>query len=512
MVAGRGLPCGINELTAYCAPGIGGAGATQSGTRVVFSSPSFLFVFLPLAAALYFAVRGMAAKNLVLLLLSLSFYAWGEPVMVLLMLGSIGFNYLAARAIDRREGRARLIALWAAVAVNLLVLAVFKYADFAVGNLDALLRALGVLGAGIKQGRIALPHIALPLGISFFTFHALSYLIDVYRKRFKANGSLRQIALYIAFFPQLIAGPIVRYRTIARRLAFRRHSWGRASAGLRLVVIGLAMKVLVADPLAPVADAVFDHASAPGLAAAWAGTAAYTLQIYFDFAGYSLMAIGMGVVFGFSLPRNFDLPYRSRSITEFWRRWHMTLSAWFRDYLYIPLGGNRLGPAKTYRNLVVVFLLCGLWHGASWTFVLWGVWHGLFLVLERAGLSRVLQRLPAVVGWAYALSAVMLGWVLFRAPSLHAAEAVWRGLFGLNGAPLALGADLARVWTPGLLALMALGFLLSVFGFEPLRRRRLPGAGRVGGLLDGAAICGLLALCVLAVAGGGYSPFLYYRF
>jgi D-alanyl-lipoteichoic acid acyltransferase DltB (MBOAT superfamily) len=479
---------------------------------VVFSSPSFLFVFLPLAAALYFAVRGMGAKNLVLLLLSLAFYAWGEPVMVLVMLGSIGFNYLAARAIDRREGRARRIALGAAVAVNLLALGIFKYADFVAGNLEAALHGLGQPALGWKRGQEALPHISLPLGISFFTFHALSYLIDVYRRRFEANRSLRQIALYIAFFPQLIAGPIVRYRTIARRLAFRRHSWGRASAGLRLVVIGLAMKVLVADPLAPVADAVFDHSVQPGLLAAWAGTGAYTLQIYFDFAGYSLMAIGMGVVFGFSLPRNFDLPYRSGSITEFWRRWHMTLSAWFRDYLYIPLGGNRHGALKTWRNLVAVFVLCGLWHGASWTFVLWGLWHGLLLVLERAGLRRVLGRLPAGIGWAYAILAVMLGWVLFRAPTLLAAAEVWRGMAGLNGSGAALGPDLARVWTPGLAGLMALGFVLSVFGLEPLRRRSLPGAGRVGGLLDGAAVCGLLVLCILAVAGGGYSPFLYYRF
>jgi D-alanyl-lipoteichoic acid acyltransferase DltB (MBOAT superfamily) len=479
---------------------------------VVFSSPSFLFVFLPLALAVYFAARGMAAKNLVLLLLSLAFYAWGEPIMVLVMLGSIGFNWLAARGIDRCEGRARLLALWAAATVNLLALAVFKYADFLAGNIEALLHAFGQPGLGMKRGQIA-----LPLGISFFTFHALSYLIDVYRRRFPANPNLRQIALYIAFFPQLIAGPIVRYRTIARRLAFRRHSWGRASAGLRLMVIGLAMKVLVADPLAPVADAVFDHAaksgsSGPGLLAAWAGTGAYALQIYFDFAGYSLMAIGMGVVFGFSLPRNFDLPYRSRSITEFWRRWHMTLSAWFRDYLYIPLGGNRQGALKTGRNLVVVFLLCGLWHGASWTFVLWGLWHGLFLVLERSGLGRALRRLPAVVGWAYVLTAVATGWVLFRAPTLHAAVQVWRGLVGLNGGGAALGPDLARVWTPGLAALMAVGVLLSVFGFEPLRRRPRLRFGGVGGLLDSAAVCGLLVLCMLAVAGGGYSPFLYYRF
>ncbi len=479
---------------------------------MVFSSPSFLFVFLPLVAALYFAVRGMAAKNLVLLVLSLAFYAWGEPVMVLVMLGSIGFNYGAARIIDRCEGRARLAALWAAIAINLSALAIFKYADFLVGNLEALLHAMGGPGLGMKRGQIA-----LPLGISFFTFHALSYLIDVHRRRFRANASLRQIALYIAFFPQLIAGPIVRYRTIARRLALRRHSWGRASAGLRLLVIGLAMKVLIADPLAPVADAVFDHAAkpgspGPGLLAAWTGTLAYTLQIYFDFAGYSLMAIGTGVVFGFSLPRNFDRPYRSRSITEFWRRWHITLSAWFRDYLYIPLGGNRLGAAKTWRNLLVVFLLCGLWHGASWTFVLWGLWHGLFLVLERAGLGRALGRVPALVGWVYALVVVMLGWVLFRAPSLDAAIQVWRGMAGLNGSAAALGPDLARVWAPGLPALMGLGLLLSVFRVRRLRLKPLSGAGLIGGLFDSAAICALLVLCILAVAAGGYSPFLYYRF
>jgi D-alanyl-lipoteichoic acid acyltransferase DltB (MBOAT superfamily) len=474
---------------------------------VVFSSPSFLFVFLPLAMALYFAVRGMAAKNLVLLALSLLFYAWGEPVMVLVMLGSIGFNYLAARVIDGLEGGARLWTLAAAIAVNLGALAVFKYADFVMGDIEALLRVVGGPHLGMKRGQIA-----LPLGISFFTFHALSYLIDVYRRRFPANRSLRQIALYIAFFPQLIAGPIVRYKRIARRLAFRRHSWGRASAGLRLVVIGLAMKVLVADPLAPLADAVFDHAAAPALAAAWIGAAAYTLQIYFDFAGYSTIAVGLGVVFGFSLPRNFDRPYGSRSITEFWRRWHITLSAWFRDYLYIPLGGNRLGAGRTYRNLVMVFLLCGLWHGASWTFVLWGAWHGLFLVLERAGLKRALDRAPAPVAWAYALLVVMIGWVLFRAPSLGAAVQVWRGMAGLNGMDGGLGPDLARVWTASLMGLMAIGFWLSIFSLRSVRRLWPSRMHRLGGLLDGVAVCALLALSLLAVAGGGYSPFLYYRF
>ena len=475
---------------------------------MVFSSPTFLFVFLPLSVLLYFAARGMAARNGVLLALSLVFYAWGEPVMVLLMLASIGFNYAAALAIDARQGPARGRALAVAIGVNLATLAVFKYADFAAASLGALLQRLGLqAGAGLRVSGIA-----LPLGISFFTFHALSYLIDVYRGRFAANRRLREVALYIAFFPQLIAGPIVRYRTIAARLRLRRHSWGRASAGLRLLVIGLAMKVLIADPLAPLADAVFDHAHKLGLAAAWTGTAAYTLQIYFDFAGYSNMAIGLGLVFGFSLPRNFRLPYRSASITEFWRRWHITLSAWFRDYLYVPLGGNRRGPARTGRNLIIVFLLCGLWHGASWTFVLWGAWHGLFLILERAGLAGGLKRTPRVLGWVYALLVVMLGWVLFRAPNLDAALQVWRGMAGLNGIGEDLGPELARVSAPGQWVLMLLGFALAVLGLKA-PRMTLPAPVRsLGAVIGSGMTAALLLLCVLAVASGGYSPFLYYRF
>jgi alginate O-acetyltransferase complex protein AlgI len=470
---------------------------------VVFSSPSFLFVFLPLTLALYFAVRGMALKNAVLLVLSLAFYAWGEPVMIAVMLGSIGFNYAAARWIDGREGRARSGALAVGIAVNLAVLLVFKYANFLSANAAVL---FGGLMGGMKRTQIA-----LPLGISFFTFHALSYLIDVYRRRFAANRSLREVALYIAFFPQLIAGPIVRYRTIARRLHFRRHSWGRASAGLRMLVIGLAMKVLIADTFAPLADAVFDRAKEPSFLESWTAALAYTIQIYFDFAGYSNMAIGLGLVFGFSLPRNFNLPYRSRSITEFWRRWHITLSAWFRDYLYIPLGGNRGPPGQTYRNLIVVFLLCGLWHGASWTFVLWGAWHGAFLVIERMGLGRRLKAAPGVVGWVYAFGVVVFGWVLFRAPTLGGAAEVWRGMIGLNGAG-GLGPDLAKVVAPGQAALALIALALAIFGLRRPRWFKLPAWPRLYGLIDSGAVVALLLLCLLAVAGGGYSPFLYYRF
>jgi D-alanyl-lipoteichoic acid acyltransferase DltB (MBOAT superfamily) len=490
---------------------------------LLFSSITFLFVFLPASLILYFAAWTTPLRNIVLLILSLIFYAWGEPVFLPVMIGAIGFNYIAARVIDARSGPSRRTALALALVVDLGLLGVFKYADFAVSS-------LAPFGLGLKR-----PGILLPLGISFFTFHCISYLVDVYRGRFPANRRLREVALYIALFPQLVAGPIVRYKVIARQLRARRHSLGRASAGMRMFVIGLAQKVLIADQLAPLTGAVFDHTPHANLTDAWTGALAYTLQIYFDFAGYSNMAIGLGLVFGFSLPRNFDMPYTSRSITEFWRRWHITLSSWFRDYLYIPLGGNRGAPWKTYRNLVVVFLLCGLWHGASWTFVLWGAWHGGFLVLERAGWSKRLERLPAPVAWAYAILATMFGWVLFRADDLAGAVNVWRGLLGLNGAG-PMGPALAFALQPTALALMAIGAALAL---APIGRRRghrirttevddahgLPALGlahppRVSRwrwrwlwtTSQGLGVVALLCLCVLQVSGGAYSPFLYFRF
>ena len=474
---------------------------------MLFPSVLFLSFFLPVTLAAYFLAPGIQIKNLVLLGLSLVFYAWGEPVFVLIMLGSIGFNYLAALLIDGQAGGRRRLALAGTLAVNLSVLGLFKYAGFLVRSLDLVTDPFGV--------RVTAPAIALPLGISFFTFHCMSYAIDVYRGRFPANRQLREIALYIALFPQLIAGPIVRYKTIARQLAFRRHSLGRASVGMRMFVIGLAQKVLIADELAGLADALFDHTRRPNLGEAWLGTAAYTLQIYFDFAGYSNMAIGLGLVFGFALPRNFNQPYRSVSITEFWRRWHITLSTWFRDYLYIPLGGNRGSAAKTYRNLITVFLLCGLWHGASWTFVLWGAYHGAFLVGERAGLTKLFKGWAATLAWPYALVAVMAGWVLFRAPDLPQALQVWRGMAGLNGLGR-LGPALAPVLGAGHLVLLPLAFALAVISFRrragSTSRFRLALPPALIGTADMAIVLVLLALSVLSISGRSYIPFLYFRF
>jgi D-alanyl-lipoteichoic acid acyltransferase DltB (MBOAT superfamily) len=389
-----------------------------------------------------------------------------------------------------------------AVAANLAALGLFKYADFALGTVNAL--------AGPT---FTLPGLALPLGISFFTFHAISYLVDVHRGA-APNRSLLQVAVYIAMFPQLIAGPIIRYHTIARRLAARRMSLGRVSAGMRIFIIGLAQKVLIADEVARLAEAVFDKTVAPSLAEAWLGLSAYTIQIYFDFAGYSNMAIGLGLALGLSFPRNFNLPYMARSITEFWRRWHISLSQWLRDYLYVPLGGNRGTQAETYRNLCFVFLACGLWHGANWTFVIWGMHHGAFLVIERAGLGRALARAPVWIARAYALAVIMSGWVWFRARDAEHALSFFGSLAGFHGLS-GFSITTHIVLHPATIAALVIGAVLATVEFNvwrTLRRLAMRVAQPVYALGDAVAVTAMLAFSILNVAAGSYSPFLYFRF
>ena len=360
--------------------------------------------------------------------------------------------------------------------------------------------------------------IHLPLGISFFTFHAISYLVDVYRRDAKAERSLLALALYITMFPQLIAGPIVRFKTIVGELHQRRVTVSGAAEGIRIFVIGLAQKTLIANTLAVPADRIFglptEMVTAP---VAWVGAVAYGLQLYFDFCGYSLMALGLARALGLHFPRNFDYPYVSRSITEFWRRWHMTLSQWFRDYVYIPLGGNREGAPRTFRNLLVVFFLCGLWHGASWTFVIWGLWHGLFLVIERLGLGRLLTRLPRPVGHAYALLVVLAGWVLFRSPDIGHAATYLKIMVGLGepgettfGAAWFLSTDVVLAFIAGIIGSMpTIPWLARRLGrwSEAAPAPRLIVAGA-----DVAVPLGLLVLCAMTLALGSYNPFLYVRF
>jgi D-alanyl-lipoteichoic acid acyltransferase DltB (MBOAT superfamily) len=467
---------------------------------MVFSSITFLFYFLPILIACYVLIPTVVGKNVITLIFSLVFYAWGEPRFLLILLFSIAFNYAAAIVIDRNVGSNRKWALGVAVAGNLLVLGVFKYANFVTANFSALLHPLG--------WDLDHTNIELPLGISFFTFHCLSYIIDVYRRRFRANRNAVDVALYISLFPQLVAGPIVRYKTVARQLDERRQTPGRASVGARIFIIGLAQKVLIADVVAPLARVTFDQVPHRAMPEAWVGLLAYTVQIYFDFAGYSNMAIGLGIVLGFTFPRNFRMPYTSQSITEFWRRWHMSLSSWLRDYLYIPLGGNRGTNLQTYRNLVTVFVLCGVWHGANWTFLLWGVWHGAFLVVERLGLGMLLGRMPALARWLYALLAVMGGWVMFRAADLSTALDYYASLIGLNGWG-DLSFDMHDALSERALATLIIGCALAIL---PRWIPRLSAPLALRAAADASWTFALLIFSMITVASGAYSPFLYFKF
>lgn len=461
---------------------------------MLFSSIVFLFFFLPSFLALYYLLPW---KNAVLLLGSLVFYAWGEPRFVPLLLLSAAINYGAGLAIARDRARGKT---WLALGVgaNLAMLAWFKYAGFL---LDAVNSALA---AGIP-----VPHITLPLGISFFTFQGISYLIDVYRGDVTAQPSFFKFATYKALFPQLIAGPIVRYRQIASEMGERVLSNERLLAGFRIFAIGLAQKVLIANTLAMPADRLFGaNLDELSVSTAWLGLLCYTLQIYYDFCGYSNMAIGLGHMLGFSFPPNFDRPYSARSVTEFWQRWHISLSSWFRDYLYIPLGGNRRGPLRTWFNLGLVFLLCGLWHGAAWTFVLWGIWHGAWLIVERMGVRGLLDRLPRVVAQAWTLALVMLGWVWFRANDLDAALGYFGALAGRAANPA------GHPWQAEIGSLegvtLAVGLLLAI-----LPTGRAPGAPapRAPGRWTVLPLAlASVALCACSLASGTYNPFLYYRF
>jgi alginate O-acetyltransferase complex protein AlgI len=475
---------------------------------MLFSSPIFIFLFLPLVLTAHLLLP-WRLKNGLLLVASLVFYAWGEGFYLWIMLFSITANYLFGLAIDgcTREDRARWW-LAGAVITNLALLGWFKYANFAVENLNVLL-------TGLDLRPIVLDPVHLPLGISFFTFQALSYVVDVYRREVPAQRRLGNFGLYVASFPQLVAGPIVRYHDVAAQIDRRVADAPLFVSGIRRFVVGLAKKMLIANPLGEVADQIFGLPSSQlGTSTAWLGIVSYTLQIYFDFSAYSDMAIGLGRMLGFRFLENFNYPYVARSIQEFWRRWHISLSNWFRDYLYIPLGGNRVRPPRIYLNLVVVFLLCGLWHGASWNFIWWGLLHGLFLVLERLGLSQVLKRLPLPVSHLYVLAVVMTGWVLFRAEDLPQAVHWFSTLAGAGGT---VGVSPNSFITNEVL----LALLLGTFGAAPVvprvralvLRRLSTGGRRLGyGVIEALAGSTLFVLSAAYLAAGTYNPFIYFRF
>lgn len=472
---------------------------------MVFSSTDFLFLFLPLVLVAYFLARP-GLRNLILLGASLVFYAWGEPKFVLVMLASIVINYLSGLLVGRYRDKetVKRLTLALAVVLNIGLLVYFKYFNFLTDNVNSLLLLFG-------HPAQAFARVALPIGISFFTFQGLSYVVDVYRGEVPAQKNFITLAMYKALFPQLIAGPIVRYHDIYDQLEKRTTSLDRFARGGHRFVMGLGKKVLIANTLGLVADKVFSQPlSGIDTPVAWIGVLAYALQIYFDFSGYSDMAIGLACIFGFDFKENFQYPYISQTISEFWRRWHISLSSWFRDYLYIPLGGNRVAPWRVYLNLFLVFCATGIWHGASWTFLIWGLWHGFFMIMERTTKLREDTRIPGVLKWVYAMLVVTLGWVLFRSESLTYALGYLATLFGFGGPH-----DQVVYSYPYFLNtknLLVAG--IAVLGCTPLVRKHLlsESGGRLQRLVSFFLFTAVLALSVMMMMGATYNPFLYFKF
>lgn len=486
---------------------------------MVFSSITFLFFFLP-AVLLLHPLAGKW-KNPLLLAASLFFYAWGDGLSLLILLVSIVINYWAGRAIDcggdqpehepdsdsGDKTRASSAALALAVIVNLALLGSYKYANFFTDNLNWLL------------SHLALPSLSLapvypPLGISFFTFQAIAYLIDIYRGQVRAQRNFSDFALFLSFFPRLAAGPIVRYGTMAVALKNRAIAAAGYADGIERFVFGLAKKVLLANPLGHTADQIYalppTELSCP---LAWLAAVCYMLQIYFDFSGYSDMAIGLGKMLGFSLPENFNYPYTAKNIQKFWRRWHITLSSWFRDYLYIPLGGNRCGPLRTYANLLIVFLLCGLWHGASWTFVFWGLYHGFFIVCERLA-TRRLPPAPPWLAHPATIVIILIGWVFFRCDTLSHALSHIAAMFGFAEGAGGIDPFIDKKFLCELAVATALA--MPLWPWLQKHWRRLAGdfwpSALVAALVRVLGLVALLYAVIASLAAGSYNPFIYFRF
>lgn len=482
---------------------------------MLFSSLIFLFMFLPVVLLGYFGILGkcsLKVKNRFLLLCSLFFYGWGEPIYVFLMIACIGYNYLfglwaalARQSGNRKSGRAAITLM---LVCNLSVLGVFKYTDFMINNFN------GWFGMSIP-----LQEIALPIGISFFIFQGISYVIDVYRGNGEVQKNPLDVGLYIAFFPQLIAGPIVRYNTIAREIKERRENVDDFADGVAIFIIGLAKKVIIANNIAIVADKAFAVPTTElSVAMAWLGAVAYTLQIYFDFGGYSDMAIGLGRMFGFHFLANFNFPYISRSVSEFWRRWHISLGSWFRDYVYFPLGGSRVGKLRLVFNLLVVWFLTGMWHGANWTFICWGLFYFFWIALEKlTGLGKKMEQTP-VISTVFVMFLVILGWVMFRADTMTQAVQYMAAMF--NGYGVGFMDDLAKFYIHDYKYFFLLGIIFALPVRDWLRRltaKRFALADEKahGNAMQIASIVCLVLLLIISaalLAKGSYNPFIYFNF
>lgn len=464
---------------------------------MVFSDSVFLFMFLPLTLAVYYAVP-FAFKNTVLFLTGLLFYAWGEPVYVLIMLLSTAIDYCAGRLMDRFDSNKniRKATLLVSVVMNLSLLGIFKYGSFFIGSVN------GIFGSAIPD-----PGLPLPIGISFFTFQSMSYTIDLYRRNIKVQKNFIDFAAFVTMFPQIVAGPIVRYEDVSAQLACRRIDLRSMSDGITRFVCGMCKKVLIANSIGALWTDVKaqDYASMPA-ATAWLGIAAFTLQIYFDFSGYSDMAIGLGKMLGFDFPENFRYPYNSKSIAEFWRRWHITLGDWFKSYVYFPLGGSRGSTAATIRNTLIVWLLTGLWHGASWNFILWGLYYGVLIILEKFVFRRLLERTPSALRHILTMLAVVFGWVIFEITSPASELEFVKAMLGGGG-------SFANSFTLNALHNYAVTFIaaIAISTGIPLKIcKKLPEKRADTLSLVGEA-AGMTA-CIACLVDSGYNPFLYFNF
>ena len=461
---------------------------------MVFSSLNFLFIFLPVTLAIYLLVP-FAAKNIILLLASVFFYAWGEPVYVVLMLLSIVFNYIVGLQFEANSSKkSRKKQLILAVVVNLLLLGFFKYTGLLVSTFNS------VFGTSI-----AWKELSLPVGISFYTFQALSYVIDAYKGKVRVQHDFVSFATYITMFPQLIAGPIVTYSQVEKQLKRRRVSLAQAGAGVERLILGLAKKVLLANNLGLLYTTIQAQSDRSFLTA-WLGIAAYTLQIYFDFSGYSDMAIGMGKMLGFNFPENFDYPYMAKSVTEFWRKWHITLSSWFRDYVYIPLGGNRVGAVRHIINIMIVWMLTGLWHGAGWNFLLWGLYYGILLIIEKYILIPLCRNVPSVVKHIYTMIIVCFGWVMFSNTDFTEMGVYLGNLFG-SGTSAFADASFAYYLKSNLILLV-----LSIIACSPAFKKLFTRISKKTAAGAMAISIILFLVCTAYLVYNSYNPFLYFRF
>ncbi len=468
------------------------------GVCLVFSSFIFLFMFLPVVLALYY-ITPRRFRNLTLLIVDLVFYSWGEPMLVLLMLVSILINYFSAILIGiNRDKKALARTIFViSIVLNLGLLGFFKYVGFIGETLNFVMPFLN----------IPILKVSLPIGISFYTFQTMSYTIDVYRNTVKVQKNIIAFGTYVSLFPQLIAGPIVRYADVAEQLVNRRESLAQFTDGVKIFLVGLSKKVLLANQMGVLWDSVRRSGESAGAVGAWVGIIAYTFQIYFDFSGYSDMAIGLGKMFGFEFMKNFDYPYISKSITEFWRRWHISLGTWFREYVYIPLGGNRKGLGRQIINMSVVWFLTGLWHGASWNFILWGVYFGIILIIEKSFLLKLLKKAPAFVGHIYSLLLIVLGWVLFYFEDMGEMAEFLGRMFGSNGFMMS-GTIVPTVisYIPLLIAAAIVSTPLFTFIYHKIKSKPLLC------VIDNVGCVSALLLCVSALASSAYNPFLYFKF